>query len=159
MQDLSQRELEKLNITEKGLYVRLHKIGKNEPFSPEDFKEFTYDLIVYSSSKLTDKAKYGNNDEKLENYEKLISELRKREQHYLKIVKESERRQLFHLTERNKAETEIFKANEKIILLQESIKIKNEKIRKYVKFNRISNKSAILFLISQIILLYFAVFF
>ena len=105
------------------LLVNIEKFQKNEINSVEEMQNFIVQLIIYSKEKLR------NEDSKM--IDNLFEELKRKELENRQLVKKLEKNQKFYEEIIRNLELEIFEHNERIIMLKESIQVKNEKIRMY----------------------------
>lgn len=120
--------MEKIKLYSDGkkLLERIDKFQKNKIETVDEMQDFIVDLIVYAKSKLND-----NSFEIIQNYERLYEELKKREIENHRTIKNLEKNEQVYEEMIKNLEIELFEKNERIIMLKESIEIKNEKIRKY----------------------------
>ena len=105
------------------LLVNIEKFQKNEINSVEEMQNFIVQLIIYSKEKLR------NEDSKM--IDNLFEELKRKKLENRQLVKKLEKNQKFYEEIIRNLELEIFEHNERIIMLKESIQVKNEKIRMY----------------------------
>lgn len=120
-------------LSETRLIDGLKKFQNNDIKTADELQELLFDLVVFSSIKITEKTKFEYNDEKLRSYENLVDDLRKREKNNYHTLKKFEKNERIYEELIKNLELEVFERNERIIALKESIQVKNKKLLKYVK--------------------------
>lgn len=105
------------------LLNKIDKFQKNEIITVEEMQDFIVELIFYAKEKLT------NDNSKI--IDKLYEQLKKKELEIRYIKMKLEKNEKFYMDVIKNLELAIFEHNERIIMLKESIQVKNEKLRKY----------------------------